>query len=106
MAISFRDLITVLHGMGFGALFMLAFSGAIGVISASTASGQPPPSRASNGIFRFYLVSMALLAWLSTLSGAYLVYPWYRVVPPPGTTDLSGYPQRLLQSRSADRRMA
>lgn len=26
MEISFRDLLTVLHGMGFGALFMLAFS--------------------------------------------------------------------------------
>lgn len=30
MEISFRDLVTVLHGMGFGALFMLAFSGAMG----------------------------------------------------------------------------
>jgi hypothetical protein len=28
MEISTRDLWTVLHGMGFGALFMLAFSGA------------------------------------------------------------------------------
>jgi hypothetical protein len=29
MEISVRDLWTVLHGMGFGALFMLAFTGAI-----------------------------------------------------------------------------
>jgi hypothetical protein len=29
MEITVRDLITVLHGMGFGALFMLAFSGAL-----------------------------------------------------------------------------
>ena len=29
MEITTRDLITVLHGMGFGALFMLAFSGAL-----------------------------------------------------------------------------
>jgi hypothetical protein len=29
MEISTRDLWTVLHGMGFGALFMLAFSGAL-----------------------------------------------------------------------------
>jgi hypothetical protein len=29
MDIGMRDLWTVLHGMGFGALFMLAFSGAI-----------------------------------------------------------------------------
>lgn len=29
MEITWRDLITALHGMGFGALFLLAFSGAI-----------------------------------------------------------------------------
>jgi len=29
MQITLRDLLTVLHGMGFGALFMLAFTGAI-----------------------------------------------------------------------------
>jgi hypothetical protein len=97
--ISFRDMITVLHGMGFGALFMLAFSGAIGVIYATAAvAPQQPSSRWDNSMFRFYLISMAVLAWLATLSGAYVVYPWYRAVPPAGTTDLSAYPQRLLQS--------
>ena len=29
MEITTRDLLTVMHGMGFGALFMLAFSGAL-----------------------------------------------------------------------------
>jgi hypothetical protein len=100
MEITFRDLMTALHGMGFGALFMLAFSGAIGVIYATaTAAGTPAPLVTHpNRMFRFYLVSMAVLAWLSVLSGAYVIYPWYRAVPPPGTTDLTGYPQRLLLS--------
>lgn len=26
-------------------------------------------------MFRFYVISMAVFAWLTTLSGAYLVYP-------------------------------
>ncbi len=99
MQISFRDLITVLHGMGFGALFMLAFSGAIAVIYSSAEVGtSAQPSYGRSAMFRFYLVSMALLAWLSVLSGAYVIYPWYRAVPPPGTTDLAPYPQRLLMS--------
>lgn len=99
MELSYRDLITVLHGIGFGALFMLAFSGAIGVVYATTLSGaEPPSSLRHNRMFRFYLISMAALAWLTVLSGSYLVYPWYRAVPPPGTTDLSAYPQRLLLS--------
>src|SRR6266567_4063413 len=44
MEISTHDLWTVLHGMGFGALFMLAFSGALAElyrISASGAAVQP-----------------------------------------------------------------
>ena len=41
---------------------------------------------------------MVVLAWLAVLSGAYMVYPWYRAVPPAGVTDLSEYPRRLLLS--------
>jgi hypothetical protein len=39
-----------------------------------------------------------VLAWGSVLIGAYVVYPWYRAVPPQGTFDLSMFPQRLLMS--------
>jgi hypothetical protein len=99
MELSFRDLVTVVHGMGFGALFMLAFSGAIGVIYATAVGGaQWPSSIRHNRMFRFYLISMAALAWLTVLSGSYIVYPWYRANPPAGMTDLSAYPQRLLLS--------
>ena len=97
MEISFRDLVTVLHGMGFGALFMLAFSGAIAVIYATAvAAPRGPTTGPHSRMLRFYLVSMAALSWLATLSGAYIIYPWYRAVPPPGTTDFAGFPRRLL----------
>jgi hypothetical protein len=36
--------------------------------------------------------------WLTVFSGAYVVYPWYRAVPPAGVTDLANYPRRLLLS--------
>jgi hypothetical protein len=99
MEISVRDLVTVLHGMGFGTLFMMAFSGAIGVIYVTAFVGiQPVASRWTTMMFRFYLVSMATLAWLTVLSGAYIIYPWYRAAPPAGTTDFSGYPRSLLLS--------
>jgi hypothetical protein len=96
--LTFRDLVTVLHGMGFGALFMLAFSGAIGVVYATTIGGGGVFSSAQQRMFRLYLISMAALAWLTVLSGTYLIYPWYRAKPPPGAHDLSAYPQRLLIS--------
>jgi len=41
---------------------------------------------------------MAVLAWLTVLTGAYIIYPWYRAVPPPGTASLAAFPQRLLMS--------
>lgn len=99
MEMTFRDLMTVLHGMGFGALFMLAFSGAIGVIYGTAIAGARwTPSALDRRMFHFYLIVMAVLAWLTVISGAYIVYPWYRALPPPGTTDLAAYPQRLLLS--------
>jgi hypothetical protein len=99
MEITVRDLMTVVHGMGFGALFMLAFSGAIGVIYSTAISGARwEPGPRDSRMFRFYLISMVVLAWLTVISGSYIVYPWYRAIPPTGTTDLAAFPQRLLLS--------
>src|SRR4029077_697917 len=94
-----RDLVTVLHGMGFGALFMLAFSRALAELFRMSAgpSGSPPGSRGQT-LLGIYLVAMVVLAWLTVFSGAYIVYPWYRAVPPAGATDLADYPRRLLLS--------
>ena len=41
MEISSHDLWTVLHGMGFGALFMLAFSGALAELYRMSTPGVP-----------------------------------------------------------------
>jgi hypothetical protein len=99
LELTFRDVVTVLHGMGFGALFMLAFSGAIGVIYATAIGGGAWAStRRHERMFRLYLISMAALSWLTVLSGTYLVYPWYRAKPPPGAVDLAAYPRALLIS--------
>ncbi|HXQ11964.1 MAG TPA: hypothetical protein VN805_13295 [Caulobacteraceae bacterium] len=99
MEITTRDLLTVLHGMGFGALFMLAFSGALAELYRISAPGAPSSmSTREQGLLAFYLAAMVILAWLTVFSGAYLIYPWYRAVPPAGLTDLSDYPRRLLLS--------
>ncbi len=97
MEISMRDLWTVLHGMGFGALFMLAFTGAIAELFQMSAPGSPTiPDRRNQMLLRFYLIGMVALAWLTVFSGAYIVYPWYRAVAPAGVVDLTGYPRMLL----------
>jgi hypothetical protein len=95
MEISTRDLWTVLHGMGFGALFMLAFSGAIAELYRLSTPGGTASGR-ERSLLTFHLAAMVILAWFTVFSGAYIVYPWYRAVPPAGTTDLAEYPRRLL----------
>jgi hypothetical protein len=97
MEITTHDLATVLHGMGFGALFMLAFSGAIVELYRISTPGVPSDmTSGGQTLLGFFLVAMVILAWLTVFSGTYVIYPWYRAVPPEGAVDLADYPRRLL----------
>jgi hypothetical protein len=102
METSAHALWTLIHGMGFGALYLLACSGATVELwrHYGRATGVPVNAR-DEAFLRVYLGAMALLAWLAVLSGAYIIYPWYRAAAPPGTAQLAGYPQALLQSNPA-----
>ncbi len=102
MEISVRDLATMVHGMIFGALLLLSFTGAgVGLCAIAAPQGRWLPTVANQKWLARYVAAMALLAWLAVLLGAYVVYPWYRAHPPAGLTDLSGFPQRLLMSSPA-----
>ncbi len=86
MEITTRDLWTVFHGLGFGALFMLAFSGAVAELYRLSAPGVPAQLGAQErNLLNFHLAAMVVLAWLTVLTGAYIVYPWYRAAPPAGS---------------------
>jgi len=83
MEISIRKGWTVLHGMMFGAAFLLAFAGGLaGLYSLRpewvTVEGM------KERMFRLKagLWSMALIAWATVISGTFIVYPWYRVKDP------------------------
>ena len=101
MEITLRGLWTLIHGMGFGALYLLACSGAAVELFRLTSSATPTATPAQERFLRLYLLTMVVLAWFAVLTGAYIVYPWYRAVPPPGTADLAMFPQRLLLSSPA-----
>jgi hypothetical protein len=97
--ITTRSLWTLIHGMGFGALYLLACSGAlIELYRFTTSSTGSEFTRGQERFLKVYLITMVVLAWAAVLTGAYIIYPWYRAVPPPGTADLSMFPQRLLLS--------
>jgi hypothetical protein len=102
MDITARSLWTMIHGMGFGALYLLACSGALAELYRCTASPAPgPPTLDQERFLKIYLIAMALLAWAAVFTGAYVIYPWYRATPPPGTAALAAFPQRLLMSSPA-----
>jgi len=99
MEITTHSLLTMIHGMGFGALYLMACSGAL--VELYRHYSSPTGGSTSEGdetFLRNYLIAMAVVAWITVLTGAYLIYPWYRAVPPAGTTALAAYPQRLLLS--------
>jgi hypothetical protein len=99
MEITVRGLWTMIHGMGFGALYLMACSGALVELYRRYRSPLGSETKEEDERFlRIYLTAMAVLAWLTVLTGAYIIYPWYRAVPPPGTASLAAFPQRLLMS--------
>ena len=102
MEMTVRSLWTLIHGMGFAGLYLLACSAAIFELWRRYAPASATPIREPDERFlSIYLVTMSVLAWLAVLTGAYIVYPWYRAIPPVGTQNFAGYPQQLLMSSPA-----
>jgi hypothetical protein len=88
---------TVIHGMVFGALFLLLFTGGWVGLYGLRAEWL---SDAGLGHRLYWLKttlwSMAAVAWATVITGTFIVYPWYRAKPPTGVTDLSAYPRSVL----------
>jgi hypothetical protein len=97
MSMTNHELWTTIHGMVFGFIFLLGFSGALyGVYSMRsewlTAEGMMNTVK----MIKAYLWSLAAATWLAVLTGTYIVYPWYRLKPPEGTSDLTNFPRSFL----------
>jgi hypothetical protein len=101
MEITLRELVTSIHGMLFGGFFLLALFGAIVLIldQSNLARSNPDstPAQPASRWQTLYLIAMVALGWAAVLSGAYIIYPWYRAVAPVGA-DLALYPKFLLTS--------
>jgi hypothetical protein len=99
MEITWRSLWTLIHGMGFGVLYLMACSGALVEFYRRFVNRSSPREPGDGPLLKIYLFVMTALAWSAVLTGTYVVYPWYRATPPAGTVALSGFPQKLLMSR-------
>ena len=83
MSFSNRELWTLIHGMIFGSLFLLAFGGGM----AGLWSLRPELVTQAGIVDRVRrlkigMVAMAVAAWGTVLTGTWVVYPWYRAKVP------------------------
>jgi hypothetical protein len=102
MEITWRALITLIHGMLFGAFFLMAIYGVtVELLRSKYAEHLPAPPARAQPLERLYLFCTVALGWAAVLTGAYIIYPWYRAVPPSGTPDLAQFPRYLLKSSPA-----
>jgi len=92
-----RELWTVLHGMIFGAIFLLGYTGAMYGVYLMKPEWLTTEGNNSNVNFiRVFLWLLAGTLWAAVITGAYIVYPWYRAVPPEGLADLTHFSKFLL----------
>jgi len=102
MEITLRALASEVHGMLFGGFFVMAIFGVVVELFRSSHARQPSELTARGySLERLYLIGTAGLGWAAVLLGAYIVYPWYRAIPPAGVANLAGYPQHLLMASPA-----
>ena len=74
-----REWWTLLHGMVFGAVFLLGFGGGLAGLY-SLRRGLLTPAGVTERIrrLRVGVVAMAVAAWGTVITGTWIVYPWYR----------------------------
>lgn len=100
MQISARAFFTAIHGLLFGGFFLLTAFGVLVELTRSAYASQPSElTRPGRSLATFYLCVTAILGWAAVFAGTYIVYPWYRAIPPPGAA-LAGFPQSLLLASS------
>jgi hypothetical protein len=99
MELTTRELWAVIHGMMLGSLFLLAYAGGLAELinlGSEWATEAGIAKRVRRLIAGAWL--MAMVAWLTVITGTWIVYPWYRAKPPAGA-DLSMFPRSLLLSK-------
>jgi hypothetical protein len=80
MELTSRETWAVIHGLILGTLFLLAFGGALAGLW-SLRPGLVTAAGIKERMRRLYLGFgvMAVTAWLTVITGTWIVYPWYRV---------------------------
>jgi hypothetical protein len=101
-----REFWTVFHGLGLGTLFLIAFAGGLAGLW-SLRPGHLTTVGIRERMPRLYvgLWVMAGTAWLTVITGTWVVYPWYREqLSPVGDDEFAGCAEALLPSATCSPR--
>lgn len=83
MEISTREFWALIHGFVLGGLFLVAFTGGLAEIWTERAAWETATGiRAKTRRLSIGMTSMAVVAWLTVITGTWIVYPWYREEDP------------------------
>jgi hypothetical protein len=96
MLFSERSIWTMVHGIGLGGGALLGLAAALFYLYAARPASLSSDVETGSRAFRTVTVLTAVMLWLAVIIGTYIVFPPYRATPPPGTTDLSGFPRALI----------
>ncbi|MHB1168273.1 MAG: hypothetical protein ACYC28_03225 [Longimicrobiales bacterium] len=97
-----RSLWTMAHGIVFGGAALMTLAAALFTIYMLHKShGDVILTAAHTKAVALLTSAIAVMTWLTTLVGTYLVFPPYRATPPEGTTALAAYPRTLILSNPA-----
>jgi hypothetical protein len=101
MQLTSKEFWTALHGIVFGAGFLLAFAGGwTGLWGLRREWVTEAGTRRIVQQLMVWTWSMAILAWLTVIIGTWIIYPWYRAKPPSNApaAALADYPKAVLLS--------
>jgi hypothetical protein len=103
MQITDREFWAIVHGLGLGTLFLLAFGGGLaGLYSLRAKLVTEEGLRERTPRLLIGTTVMAVVAWLTVITGTFIVYPWYRAAPPVTIdakvqgADLAAFPRSWL----------
>jgi hypothetical protein len=100
MSFTYREWWGLIHGMGLGALFLLAFAGGLaGLYSLRPALLTRAGVAERMRRLKIGVIAMAVVAWLTVISGTWIVYPWYREDTP--SSAKSKHRERAFETRRA-----
>jgi hypothetical protein len=100
MLFSDRSLLTMFHGVVLGGGGLMALAAALFALSVMrpATDGSEPATDNRTSALAVLTVAIALLLWMTVVTGTYIIFPPYRASPPAGMTELTQYPRSLLLS--------